>query len=75
MTAHRASILLKERMEKSIKSAESLEKLKRVRGAIYHFRNKDSLTFSQYQELLGAVETAMLRFTPPSGQAAAKGGA
>jgi len=65
---------LKERLLQSLHKADSIDRVNQLAGAIRHFRENEKLTFSQYQELIGASEVAKLRIAPGS-SAAAKGGA
>lgn len=52
---------LKARLLESLSKADTVTKVKKLIGAVYHFRRTNALTFSQYQDLLEAGERAKVR--------------
>jgi hypothetical protein len=62
---------LKARLLETINTTTDVNTLKRTLGAVYHYRRKDTLTFSQFQDLLEAGERAKVRL----GVVDVKGGA
>lgn len=64
MRPSRLDSALKARLLTAIQSAENMDKLKRVIGAVYAFRRKEYLTFSQFQTLVEASQAAKTRLEP-----------